>query len=113
MGLRSIHLRSTLPPSFSCDSFIEKSAYRAVPSPAASFLGIAPGKRSCCCVRVRAMAKRNPGNSNSSSGNGDRSVPNGDGSKGHDTPNSKPQRITLDSWREYRATLWAREQAEA
>lgn len=59
------------------------------------------------------MAKRNPGNSNSSSGNGDRSVPNGDGSKGHDTPKSKPQRITLDSWREYRATLWAREQAEA
>ncbi|KAL9248927.1 hypothetical protein AKJ16_DCAP20979, partial [Drosera capensis] len=104
MNLRAIHVRPTRAPPITRDCFIGRSS-------AASFLGIAPGKGGRY-VRVRAMAKRNPGNSNSnpSSGNGDRSVPNGDGSKGHDTPKSKPQRITLDSWREYRATLWAREQ---
>lgn len=65
---------------------------------------------------VRAMAKNNHDNS----GNGDQSVPEGDGMKGNnssdgnksdDTASNKSQLINWD-WREFRANLFAREQAE-
>lgn len=51
-------------------------------------------------------------------GNGDRSIPEGDGvkknnssdgNKSNDTASNKSHRIKLD-WREFRATLFAREQ---
>ncbi|KAL4594367.1 hypothetical protein ACB092_12G014500 [Castanea dentata] len=65
---------------------------------------------------VRAMAKKNHENS----GNGDRSIPEGDGkkknnssdgNKSNDTASNKSERTSLD-WREFRANLFAREQAE-
>lgn len=69
---------------------------------------------------VRATGKKNHENS-SSSGNGDWSDPAGDGikrnnhsddsNKSKDSPSEKPHRSTLD-WREVRAALYAREQAE-
>lgn len=69
---------------------------------------------------VKAMGKKNRDNPSSSSGNDDLSVPE-DGSTGNhppsdsnkpkDTAPQKPHRITLD-WREFRAALFAREQAE-
>ncbi|KAL5559844.1 hypothetical protein UlMin_036055 [Ulmus minor] len=66
---------------------------------------------------VRATGKKNHGKS-SSSGNGDQSTPEGDGAKGNnfsdsssDTSAENPLRINLD-WREVRANLFAREQAE-
>ncbi|GAB4844198.1 hypothetical protein Ancab_037564 [Ancistrocladus abbreviatus] len=67
---------------------------------------------------VKAMGKKNSGNSSSSSGNGDRSIPEGDDTKGHNVPEGskfnesispKPHHVTSD-WREFRATLFAREQ---
>ncbi|GMH00690.1 hypothetical protein Nepgr_002529 [Nepenthes gracilis] len=70
---------------------------------------------------VSAMAKKNSGNSSSSSGNGEQSIPGGDGFKGHNPPEGsksndnvspKPHHVTSD-WRKFRATLFAREQAEA
>ncbi|KAL3845692.1 hypothetical protein ACJIZ3_003095 [Penstemon smallii] len=71
---------------------------------------------------VRAMGKKNPGNSNSSSstsgnGNGDHSKAGGDGLKGKNplgsnkSGDSKSQRKPLD-WREFRASLYIQEQAE-
>uniref|UniRef100_A0A5B7A933 Uncharacterized protein n=1 Tax=Davidia involucrata TaxID=16924 RepID=A0A5B7A933_DAVIN len=73
---------------------------------------------------VRAMGKKNHENSNSNSsspGNGDRSIPEGDGPKGKnpssenkksdETASQKSHRKTLD-WREFRAALFGREQAE-
>ncbi|KAK6940342.1 Protein of unknown function UPF0301 [Dillenia turbinata] len=68
---------------------------------------------------LRAMAKNNGDNSNS--GNGDQSIPESGGFKGknpssdgngsNDTTSHKSHRVNLD-WREFRATLFAREQAE-
>ncbi|KAL8144369.1 hypothetical protein V2J09_017401 [Rumex salicifolius] len=66
---------------------------------------------------VKVMAKKNPGNSSSSSsGNDDQSIPEGDGRTGKNLPggnsaNPKPHHKTVD-WREFRATLFAREQTE-
>ncbi|KAG7981718.1 hypothetical protein I3843_04G010400 [Carya illinoinensis] len=65
---------------------------------------------------IRAMAKKNHENS----GNGDRSIPEGDGvkknnssdgNKSNDAASNKSHRIKLD-WREFRANLFAREQSE-
>ncbi|XP_052190780.1 uncharacterized protein LOC127800293 isoform X2 [Diospyros lotus] len=70
---------------------------------------------------VRAMGKKNPENSNSSSssGNGDQPIPEGDGAKGNhssseshksnDSTSQKSYHKILD-WREFRASLFAREQ---
>ncbi|KAL6984444.1 hypothetical protein U1Q18_017821 [Sarracenia purpurea var. burkii] len=72
---------------------------------------------------VRAKGKKNHENSDfsSSSGNGDQSIPEGDASKknnsssesndSNDTASQKSHRKTLD-WREFRASLFVREQAE-
>ncbi|GMH22330.1 hypothetical protein Nepgr_024173 [Nepenthes gracilis] len=69
---------------------------------------------------VKAMAKKKSGNSSSSPGNEGRSIPEGDGPKGHNPPDSsksnedlspKPHHVTLD-WREFRAKLFAHEQAK-
>lgn len=69
----------------------------------------------------KAMAKKNSDNSSSSSGKGDRSTPGGNGSKGsspidgnksNKNASQKPHHMIQD-WREFRATLFAREQAEA
>ncbi|WCJ34872.1 hypothetical protein M5689_016154 [Euphorbia peplus] len=63
---------------------------------------------------IRAMAKKN------SNGNGDRSIPEGDGSKGSDTPDGKKSddnsfqkshHVNLD-WREFRAKMVVQEQAQ-
>lgn len=68
---------------------------------------------------VKAMGKKNQGNS-SSSGNGDWSMPEGDGSKGNnpcdnnksdDTTSHKSHNVKLD-WREFRANLYSQEKAE-
>ncbi|EXB81480.1 hypothetical protein L484_014286 [Morus notabilis] len=60
---------------------------------------------------VRAMGKKNHGNS-SFSGNGDQSTPEGDGGRGSNSSDSQNSlRISTD-WREVRANLFAREQAE-
>ncbi|KAJ4713779.1 UPF0301 protein [Melia azedarach] len=68
---------------------------------------------------VTCMAKKNHDNP-SSPGNGDRSTPEGDNvkrnsssdsNKSDDTASQKSSRINLD-WREFRANLFAREQAE-
>lgn len=70
---------------------------------------------------VKAMGKKNSDNSSSSSGNNDRSTPGGNGSKGNNPSNGnksnnnasqRPHHITQD-WREFRATLFAREQTES
>ncbi|KAL9244193.1 hypothetical protein vseg_017995 [Gypsophila vaccaria] len=72
------------------------------------------------CFSVKSMAKKNP-HSSSSSGNGDRSNPGGNGSKGNNhsdgnksnnNASQKPHHVTQD-WREFRATLFAREQTES
>ncbi|GAB4862063.1 hypothetical protein Ancab_037317 [Ancistrocladus abbreviatus] len=70
---------------------------------------------------VKAVGKKNAGNSSSSSGNGDGSIPEGDGgtkghnplegSKSNEGISPKPHHATSD-WREFRATLFAREQVE-
>ncbi|KAK1553972.1 hypothetical protein Q3G72_005979 [Acer saccharum] len=69
---------------------------------------------------VTAMAKKNHDNSSSSSGNGDRSTPEGDNlkqnnssdsNKSNDSAPQKPHRVNLD-WREFRANLFSREQTE-
>ncbi|KAL6316234.1 hypothetical protein AAG906_017781 [Vitis piasezkii] len=75
--------------------------------------------RKASSLVVRAMGKKNHDNS-SSSGNGDRSIPEGDslkgnnpseGNKSNDTASQKSRQIIVD-WREFRAALFAREQAE-
>ncbi|KAF8025468.1 hypothetical protein BT93_F2339 [Corymbia citriodora subsp. variegata] len=65
---------------------------------------------------VRALAKKNSNNNNSNSsssgGNGDRSTPDSsDGNRSNDTASQKSNQKNLD-WREFRASLFAREQAE-
>ncbi|KAK6937989.1 Protein of unknown function UPF0301 [Dillenia turbinata] len=73
----------------------------------------------CRSFVLRAMAKKN--RDNSSSGNGDESIPESGGFKGknpssdgngsNDATSHKSHRINSD-WREFRATLFVREQAE-
>ncbi|KAL9437676.1 hypothetical protein AB3S75_023528 [Citrus x aurantiifolia] len=69
---------------------------------------------------VTSMAKKNHDSNPSSPGNGDRSSPEGDNlkrnnssdsNKSNDTASQKSPHINLD-WREFRANLFAREQAE-
>ncbi|XP_057974576.1 uncharacterized protein LOC131162284 [Malania oleifera] len=60
---------------------------------------------------VRAMGKKNHGGNSSSSGNGDRFVPGGDSPKRNNSSDGNKSNIILD-WREVRATLFRREQAE-
>lgn len=87
------------------------------------FFEIRVSKPRCCnhangTFIVKAMGKKNPGNSSSSSGNSDQperdehrgqNLPGGN--KSNDGASSKPQHVILD-WREFRATMFAREQAE-
>lgn len=59
---------------------------------------------------VRAIGKKN--NDNSSSGNGDPSIPEGDDTKGKNSPSEKHKSLLELDWREFRAALFAREQTE-
>lgn len=67
---------------------------------------------------VRAVGKNNHENSNSSSsGNDDNITPEGDGSKGNNSnksnePGSQQSHQKMPDWREFRAALFAQEQAE-
>ncbi|XP_057531948.1 uncharacterized protein LOC130810044 [Amaranthus tricolor] len=70
---------------------------------------------------IKAMAKKNPDNFSSSPGNGGHSNSGGngpkrnnssDGKKSNDNASQKPHHVTRD-WREFRATLFAREQVES
>ncbi|XP_021714759.1 uncharacterized protein LOC110682743 [Chenopodium quinoa] len=78
------------------------------------------GYNTCSSFVVQAKGKKNSDNFSSSSGNGDHSKSGGNGSKGNNSDgkksnnnaNQKPQHIIQD-WREFRATLFAREQAES
>ncbi|GMN45389.1 hypothetical protein TIFTF001_014580 [Ficus carica] len=60
---------------------------------------------------VRAVGKKNHGNS-SFSENGDQSSPEGDGGRENNSSDSQNSPRTSTDWREVRANLFAREQAE-
>ncbi|GAB2290323.1 hypothetical protein Dimus_024603 [Dionaea muscipula] len=125
MDLRSVQVKYPDPtPLFPRNSFIERSACNL--SKMGSFppgagriffeIGISRHKCSSCSrisFAVRAMAKKSSGNSSSSSSDGDgskgRDIP--EGSKSNDGISQNSNHVTLD-WREFRATLFAREQAE-
>ncbi|XP_030522996.1 UPF0301 protein BF2109 [Rhodamnia argentea] len=63
-------------------------------------------------LTVRALAKKDNDSNSSSPGNGDRSTPDSsDGNRSNDTASQKSNHKNLD-WREFRANLFAREQAE-
>lgn len=134
MDLWSVHVKYNNPsPIFARNSFLDKpiSSNLAKISPFSMddrgrLFEIRISKRNCSpygynnSVIVKAMGKKNSDNSSSSSGNGDRS-PGGNGSKGNNpsdgnkstnNPSQRPHHVTQD-WREFRATLFAREQAES
>ncbi|PON59748.1 hypothetical protein TorRG33x02_286900 [Trema orientale] len=119
MDLWSVQAKhTTTSPLLLRNSFPEKPSSWNPGKSRISYLGIEEGRVFEIGVRssgsrslvVRATGKKNHGNS-SSSGNGDR-PPEEDGGKGSNSSDSQNSlRINLD-WREVRANLFAREQAE-
>lgn len=141
MDLWSVHVKHNNPtPIFPRNSFIEKpGSYNfgknlpfsvedggrvfeiRVSKPKVSFShGYVDNIRKSSFI-VKAMGKKNSDNfSSSSGGNGDHPKSGGSGPKGNNSDGKKsnnnasqrPHHITQD-WREFRATLFAREQAES
>ncbi|KAI4324246.1 hypothetical protein L6164_023800 [Bauhinia variegata] len=130
MDLWAVHVKNTTPSILlPRNSFCEKPISWSLGKTGISFkigdgrvLEIRVLRRKVCCKGyqpfvIKAMGKKN--NDNSSSGNEERPVPEGDGNRGNnshdgnksDTNSEKSHRTSLD-WREFRAKLFSDELTE-